>query len=57
MYDDGLGLLEHIARPTMLTHGRADLVAAPEMISGYRALASDGRVQTFTGSGHFAFLE
>lgn len=57
MYDSLIPRLPELTRPSMLLHGRHDLVAAPAVVDAYRAHAPGGRVHTFENSSHFAYLE
>ncbi|MEV0647246.1 alpha/beta hydrolase [Phytomonospora sp. NPDC050363] len=56
MYKPLFGLLP-TPQPSLLVHGRADLVAAPAVIEAYRAGAPNGGVHTFENSGHFPYIE
>jgi proline iminopeptidase len=57
MYEPVLGLLARVRRPALLLRGRADLVAAPGMLSAFAESVPDGRTLTFESSGHYAYLE
>ncbi|GLZ75408.1 proline iminopeptidase [Actinorhabdospora filicis] len=57
MYTSLLPLLPTLTVPTMLVHGEGDTVAAPAIVDAYRTTAPGARVHTFTGSGHFPYVE
>ncbi|GIG69602.1 alpha/beta fold hydrolase [Phytomonospora endophytica] len=57
MYIPTLDLLPGLTPPSMLVHGRHDLVAAPAVIDAYRELAPGARVHTFEDSAHFPYIE
>jgi proline iminopeptidase len=57
MYVDRLPLLAKLAQPSLVVHGRADLVATPAMLARYRADVPGGRVHTFERSAHFPSVE
>jgi len=44
-------------QPSLLVHGRHDLVAAPAVIEHYRERATNGGVHTFPDSAHFPYIE
>lgn len=57
MYRPLFDLLPQLTRPSLLVHGRYDLVAAPAVVDAYREKAVRGRVHTFEDSAHFAYIE
>ena len=57
MYEPALHLLPRLTAPSLLLHGRRDLVTPPAAIDAYRRWASSGTVHTFEHSGHFAYHE
>lgn len=57
MYTSTIGLLPGLTQPSMLVHGRDDLVAAPAVVDAYRANAPRARVHTFEDAAHFAYIE
>jgi proline iminopeptidase len=57
MYRPKLDLLTTLTQPSLLLHGRDDLVIPPSVVDTFRQTVSRGRVHTFESSGHFAYLE
>jgi proline iminopeptidase len=57
MYRPKLDLLATLAQPSLLLHGREDLVIPPSVVERFRQSVKGGRVHTFESSGHFAYLE
>jgi proline iminopeptidase len=57
MYESQLDLLDGLVVPSMLVHGRHEVVAPPDVIDAYRQRVRDGEVHTFEGSGHFPYHE
>jgi proline iminopeptidase len=57
MYQSRLHLLAALQPPSLLLHGRRDLVTPPEVIGRFRRDVRDGSVYTFEQSSHFAYME
>jgi proline iminopeptidase len=57
MYRPKLDLLANLTQPSLLLHGREDLVIPPSVVERFRQTVEGGRVHTFESSGHFAYLE
>ncbi|WP_246456445.1 alpha/beta hydrolase [Nocardioides mesophilus] len=57
MYQPQVHLLAGLRVPSLLVHGRSDLVVPPEVVETYRTEVARGAVHTFAGSGHFAYHE
>jgi len=53
MYDDRLPLLARLTMPSIVVHGRDDLVVTPQMLDRYRHDVPSGRVHVFERSSHF----
>jgi pimeloyl-ACP methyl ester carboxylesterase len=57
MYQSRLHLLAALQQPSLLLHGRRDLVTPPEVLGRFRRDVRDGSVYTFEQSSHFAYME
>jgi proline iminopeptidase len=57
MYRSRLPLLANLPQPSLLLHGRRDVVLPPTVIDRFRQIVKDGRVHTFADSAHFAYME
>ena len=57
MYESKLDLLPELSQPSLLVHGRHDLVIPPGDVQAFRDGVPNGRVHTFERSGHFAYIE
>jgi proline iminopeptidase len=57
MYRPKLDLLATLPQPSLLLHGRGDLVTPPLVINMFSRTVKDGSMHTFEDSGHFAFME
>ena len=57
MYSSRLDLLRALTMPSLLVHGRDDLVAAPEALRRFRADVPQGVVHELAKSGHFPYHE
>jgi proline iminopeptidase len=57
MYRPKLDLLATLAQPSLLLHGRGDLVLPPVVIDMFVRTVKDGSMHSFADSGHFAFME
>jgi proline iminopeptidase len=57
MYRPKLDLLATLTQPSLLLHGRDDLVTPPSVVERFRQTVEGGRVHTLERSGHFAYLE
>jgi proline iminopeptidase len=57
MYDSKLSLLPELRQPSLLVHGRYDVVLPPRHVDEFRAKVPNGRVHTFENAGHFPCIE
>jgi proline iminopeptidase len=57
MYQSRLHLLAALQQPSLLLHGRRDLVTPPVVIDRFRRDVRDGSVHTFEQSSHFSYME
>ncbi|MBV8084387.1 MAG: alpha/beta hydrolase [Chloroflexi bacterium] len=58
MYDPSLpGMLPKITAPTLLLHGREDVIVPPECSELYREAIPGAMLRTLDGCGHWAHLE
>lgn len=56
MYVDRRPSLQNLTVPSLLVHGRDDLVIPPHVVEEYRQ-TTGGAVHVFEEAGHFAFIE
>ena len=57
VYESRLELVDELVQPSLLCHGRYDLVTPPQVIAYYDSHAPCGAVHTFEHAAHFPYLE
>jgi proline iminopeptidase len=57
LYESEIHRLAGLAVPSLLIHGRDDLVVPPDVVETYRRTVPDSSVHTFLESGHFGYHE